>query len=32
MISNNKSNNYNIANNNLKDGQNDRLEKKKTLI
>ena len=28
MISNNKSNNYNIANNNLKDGQNDRLEKK----
>ena len=28
IISNNKSNNYNSNNNYLKDGQNDRLEKK----
>ena len=32
IISNNKSNNYNSNNNYLKDGQNDRLEKKQTLI
>ena len=32
IISNNKHNNYNSNNNDLKDGQNFRLEKKQTLI
>ena len=32
IISNNKNNNYNSNNNDLKDGQNHRLEKKETLI
>ena len=32
IISNGKNNNYNSNNNDLKDGQNHRLEKKSTLI